>query len=144
MQPISDPVAFLHDLGFEEVGNWSLVDGLPCCTIVRHGAESGILYAFISQSTVLYVGKSVRTLARRMYGYQNPGETQRTNRANNDNIKKHLAKSTVGVLALVATDEMFYRGVRINIAAGLEDELIKRLRPLWNRMGVSRSIPGTI
>jgi len=79
-----------------------------------------------------------------MYGYQNPGETQRTNRANNDNIKKHLAKSTVGVLALVATDEMFYRGVRINIAAGLEDELIKRLRPLWNRMGVSRSIPGTI
>jgi hypothetical protein len=134
---MDDPLRFLVDLGFEEVGAWVLTDSLLSCQLTKHASECDILYAFVSQGDVLYIGKSVRTLKSRLYGYQRPGPTQRTNIASNEKLRLLLADvPSVQIFALVVREKPLYRGVPLNVAAGLEDALISRLRPRWNRVGL--------
>jgi excinuclease UvrABC nuclease subunit len=134
---MDDPVQYLIDLGFEEVGSWVLNNELLKCQLAKHSSECGVLYAFVSEAEVLYVGKSVRTLKTRLYGYERPGPSQRTNIAGNEKLRQLLtAVPSVTILALVVSEPVLYRGVPLNVAAGLEDPLIARLKPKWNRIGV--------
>lgn len=69
----------LVKMGFKRLGTWKLNGN-----ILNYELESGselknVLYAFISEGSVLYIGKTVQPLKKRMYGYQNPGPTQSTN-----------------------------------------------------------------
>lgn len=133
-----DGLQILLDLGFEEAGAWLTSGGVLQCVLTRHAAESSILYAFVSQEQVLYIGKSIRTLRQRMYHYQKPGPTQRTNIVNHANIHDVLVQGgSVQIFAFAPKEQIQYRGVPVNLAAGLEDTLIGRLRPLWNRTGLS-------
>lgn len=101
----------------------------------QHRTARNILYAFIAQGEVLYIGKSVQTLAGRMNGYKMPGVTQRTNIANNARIKATLGTGVpVQIIVFVAPEQFTYRDLSINLAAGLEDNLIARLLPPWNSM----------
>lgn len=80
MTPMTDnALQLLVDIGFEEVGTSKLSDNLLACKLNKHGSECEILYAFVSQREVLYIGKSVQTLKSRLYGYEKPGPTQNTN-----------------------------------------------------------------
>ncbi len=128
----------LLDLGFEEAGEWlPTQDGIKC-SLVRHMAESNILYAFVLRGQILYIGKSVRTLGQRMYNYQRPGPSQRTNIVNHANIREVLVSGgTVQIFAFAPKELLYYRDVPVNLAAGLEDTLIGRIRPIWNRVGLS-------
>lgn len=127
---------FLLELGFEEAGVWVMADGQPLLRLTKHGSETSVLYAFAAAGQVLYIGKSVRSLRNRLYGYQRPGPTQRTNIRNRGNLRQALLQGQIiTVLALVAREQIMYRGIAINVAAGLEDVLIDRLRPPWNRVG---------
>jgi len=129
----TDSKRFLLSIGFEEVGEWLLEDGSLQFVLTRHGDERNILYAFFAQEEVKYIGKSNQTLSGRMNGYKQPGPTQSTNINNNARIKDLLLKGiSVQILAFVQKEEMLYRGVPINLAAGLEDNLIARVRPPWN------------
>lgn len=104
------------------------------CHLTRHGAESHIPYAFVAENRVLCTGRSISPLSKRMYGYQNPGPTQRTNLLNHDRLKEALGRrQAIRILAFVAREPMLYRGMPINQAAGLEGNLIARLRPPWKR-----------
>ena len=49
--------------------------------------ERNILYAFVAQGEVKYIGKSTQTLSGRMNGYKHPGPTQSTNINNNVRLK---------------------------------------------------------
>jgi hypothetical protein len=127
---------FLLDLGFEEIGEWIIEAGTLQFILRHYQNNSNILYAFIAQSEIKYIGKSTQTLLGRMNGYKNPGPTQSTNIKNNSRIKELLIKGTpVQILVLVQKEEMLYRGMPIILAAGLEDNLIARLRPPWNERG---------
>lgn len=128
----------LLDLGFEEAGEWLMFQSLLMCSLIGHAAESNILYAFVSREQVLYIGKTARTLSQRMYQYQKPGPTQRTNIVNHANIKGVLDQGeTIQILVFAPKEQVQYRGMPVNLAAGLEDALISRLKPTWNRMGLS-------
>ena len=71
-----------------------------------------------------------------MYGYQNPGPTQSTNIKGNKLIKELLATSApVEIYALPDNGLLYYGGFHVNLAAGLEDNLIATLSPPWNRAG---------
>lgn len=134
---MDNALQFLIDLGFEEVGSWILTDNLLTCRLIKHGSECEILYAFVLQGEVLYIGKSVQTLKSRLYGYEKPGPTQRTNIASNEKLRTILAKvPSVQIFTLVVREPVLFRGVPLNVAAGLEDSLIKRLKPKWNRVGL--------
>jgi len=69
----------LRRIGFRKVGEWKLVNGELICTLEEEGESENILYAFVSDTEILYIGKTTQPLKKRLYGYQNPGPTQSTN-----------------------------------------------------------------
>jgi hypothetical protein len=131
-----DALSRLEEIGFTRVGRWVLDSGRPAARLETGGSQADVLYAFVSGRSVLYVGKTRMTLAKRLYGYQNPGPSQRTNRVCN----KHICE----LLGTQRSLEVFVRcedGVRqigsfaVSQAAALEDAIIRELKPAWNKMG---------
>jgi hypothetical protein len=132
-----DSVGRLQQIGFEKAGRWSLQGDKPICALDIHGAACDVLYAFVSGSQVLYVGKSTRSLEKRMYGYQRPGRTQRTNIACNEDILKALAaERAIDIYVFRDPSPKLHAGIPINLAAGLEDGLIREFKPPWNKVGL--------
>lgn len=85
----------------------------------------------------LYIGKTVSSLKKRMYGYQNPGASQSTNIKANQFIRESLAGGkVVEVHALPDNGLLYYGGFHVNLAAGLEDSLLAQLKPKWNKAGI--------
>jgi hypothetical protein len=131
-----DNIKILQNLGFEDVGEWKLEGSTLSCEINRYANEYNILYAFVSQDEIKYIGKSVRALKNRMYGYKFPGPTQRTNLKNNQNIIALLQKDIqVKIMVFIQKNTMEYGGFEVNLAAGLEDSLISQIKPEWNNSG---------
>jgi len=81
----------LLDIGFRKVGTWDQTESGIAYTLDDCADARNILYSFVCGQTVLYVGKTVQPLKKRMYGYQNPGPTQSTNIKGNRNISDLLS-----------------------------------------------------
>ncbi len=97
---------------------------------------ANILYAFISNGEVLYVGKTTQSLKTRMYGYQNPGPTQKTNIKINKLLLQLLsAGKRIEIYARLDNGIQRIGVFHLNLAAGLEDSIISILKPKWNQMG---------
>ena len=133
----SESVTKLMRVGFEAVGEWYLEDGDVKYRLSKYDKTRKILYAFVSNGQVLYIGKSVRALSQRLNGYMKPGPTQSTNIKNHRNIQDVLrqGKEVKIFVFAPAEDEIVYRGIPLNLAAGLEDSLIAEIQPLWNDAG---------
>lgn len=121
-------------IGFNQVGCWELdVESGFSYVLHNFAAHKNILYAFVCNDEVMYIGKTVRTLKERMSGYKNPGLTQTTNINNRKLIIESLQKNeAVEIYALPDHGLLNYGGFHLNLAAGLEDDLIRQLKPLWN------------
>ncbi len=103
-----DTVQFLLELGFEEVGEWLIEEDSLLFSLTRHRNERNILYAFIAQGEVKYIGKSNQTLSRRMNGYKQPDPSQHTNIRINARMKDLLYKDiSVQILAFVEKKKYF-------------------------------------
>lgn len=125
----------LLSIGFEVAGHWSLADNATRIQIefVRHARQENILYAFVCDGTVRYVGKTTGSLARRMNGYRNAAPGQVTNFRNKAHLVEALRDGkAVDVLALPDSGLMHYGIFHLNLAAALEDDIIRRLSPAWN------------
>ena len=113
----------LLDIGFEPAGHWTLEDEKLKCELTCHSSQRNILYAFVCDGQVKYVGKTIRSLAARMAGYRTPGRTQTTNINNHRRIKELLADGVaVEILALPDSGLLHYGKFHLNLAAA-------RLRP---------------
>jgi hypothetical protein len=127
----------LRDIGFRKVGEWEFSAGELMCSLVAEAESRNILYAFESKGEVLYIGKTTQPLKTRMYGYQNPSPTQSTNIKNNENIKEILSSGNdVSILALPDHGLLHYGGFHLNLAAGLEDNIVFQIKPKWNKTGI--------
>ncbi len=106
----------------------------------QYSSRRNVLYAFVSDGDVKYVGKTTQPLYVRMSGYKKPGQGQITNIRNNARIKE-LLRSNAAVQILVLPDHglLHFGQFHLNLAAGLEDSLIKVIRPEWN--GSSGTVP---
>ena len=130
----------LINIGFRKVGKWSQTPSgigyaLHDCADARN-----ILYCFVCNQAILYVGKTTQPLKKRMYGYQNPGPTQSTNIKGNKNIHDLLADGKqVDIYALPDNGLLHFGAFHINLAAGLEDSIVKTLKPIWNKMGTANN-----
>lgn len=132
-----DPIEKLEEMGFRKAANWYVEAGALECQFLEHAMAKNILYAFVANHIVLYVGKSVRTLKQRMYGYRRPSRTQSTNIKGNRLILEALVEgSAVAVYALPDNGLLYYGGFHVNLAAGLEDSLVAVLKPAWNKLGI--------
>ena len=128
----------LINIGFKKVGQWLLENDQIILSLESENKTTNILYSFISNGSILYIGKTVQPLKKRMYGYQNPGPTQSTNIKNNRFITEKLINGdSVDIYALPDNGLLHYGGFHVNLAAGLEDSLVSVLKPTWNQSGVS-------
>lgn len=131
------PLEKLTQVRFIKVGRWSLQSGKPCYALDELAGATDVLYAFVSDGKVLYLGKTTKELRRRMYGYQRPGPTQRTNIACNAKLLEVLtAKQAVDIYVFRDPEPKQHAGIPINLAAGLEDGLILEFMPPWNKAGL--------
>lgn len=134
-------VETLRAVGFVAGGRWRLMGEALVAELDAHASARDILYAFVAQGRVLYLGVSTRTLAQRMRGYIAPGPSQQTNLANHARLRAALAEGAeIAIWVLAPSEPVIYNGVALNIAAGLEGPLIALLQPPWNRLG--RSLMG--
>lgn len=131
-----EPLRIIQDMGFEESGYWFLENGEISFSLFKFQKETNVLYAFVVDDQVMYIGKSVQTLGKRMYLYKNCEPSQRTNVRNRAAIKACLEKGlSVKIYAFIQKASMEFKGFPINLAAGLEDNLISALNPDWNKTG---------
>jgi hypothetical protein len=131
-----DPLSRLEQIGFRRVGCWRLVSGAPVVDLDSPGSVRNALYAFVSGREVLYLGKTVKSLRQRLYGYQKPGPTQRTNIACHGKITEYLvAQRSIEVFAFWGEGTVRIGSFAVNVAAGLEDAIIRELLPVWNTAG---------
>ncbi len=136
MVTTTDSLSRLKEIGFRLAGRWVLDAGEPRFSLNSVSTSENLLYAFVVDGKVMYIGKTVRPLKKRMYGYQNPGPTQHTNIAGHNNILKILlADQTIEIYTLIENGLLQHGGFKVNLAAGVEDTLIREFRPLWNKLG---------
>lgn len=126
-------------VGFKPIGEWKLIksalvlDYLSDHTSQTLKDSSPALYAHVVDDVVKYAGKTAQPLHKRLYGYQRPGGKQKTNLKCHEYIIKEIKKGKSVVTYGYAPDnQLAYGEFSINLAAGLEDDLIEKLDPEWN------------
>jgi hypothetical protein len=123
----------LTAMGFKLAGRWSRGDAGIFFDLVDCATARNVLYAFVVDGQLMYVGKTVQPLRARMAGYKNPGPTQSTNIRNNKNIEDGLAKGQqIEIFVLPDNGLLNYGGFHVNLAAGLEDSVVREMSPPWN------------
>ncbi len=130
----------LLNLGFINVGHWTFTNNILKYHLNSHNRSNNILYCFISNGIIKYIGKTTMELTKRMYGYQNPGPSQTTNTRVNEKIKHLLQTNPVDIFILVDNGLLKYGDFKINLAAGLEDTLIYQINPEWNFSGKNKLV----
>ncbi|CAM7633513.1 hypothetical protein ABIE11_000693 [Lelliottia sp. 489] len=130
----------LLNIGFIKIGYWELQNGQLHYIMTESFRDvCNNLYAFVCDGEVKYIGKTTRLLKKRMYHYKKPGMSQSTNIKNHGYIREALQKNiAVDILALPDNGLMHYGPFHLNLAAGLEDSIIKTIDPEWN--GGTKSI----
>lgn len=123
----------LMEIGFQYAGHWKLAGDQLECELGTFSRSEGVLYAFLSNGEIKYIGKTTTALKTRFSGYRKPARTQSTNIKNNANIRSLLERDEpVDIFVLVDDAMLSYGGYRLNLAAGLEDSLIQQISPPWN------------
>jgi len=126
----------LIDNGFMLAGTWSLKNNSIIVSLTQHEYEKNILYSFVCDGIIKYIGKTTKTLHQRMYQYQNPGESQKTNHRVNALLLDSLKKGTKIEIFVLQDTQHFKHGIfDVNLAAGLEDNFIHVINPEWNKSG---------
>lgn len=124
----------LLNIGFIKIGYWELLDGQLHYVMTESFRDAcNNLYSFVCDGEVKYIGKTTRLLKKRMYHYKKPGMSQSTNIKNNAYIRAALLQNiAVDILVLPDNGLMHYGQFHLNLAAGLEDSIIKIINPEWN------------
>ncbi len=66
----------LLEIGFEPAGHWLPNGNDLVLQLFRHSSQRNILYAFVSDGEVKYVGKTVQSLSARMGGARIPSRAK--------------------------------------------------------------------
>lgn len=130
------PLSRLEEIGFELAGEWLLEDGEPRIEVRRYAAAANVLYAFVSELELLYIGRSGRALGLRMQGYEQGGPPRSVRARNRERVVAMLMlDQQVALYAMSDPGSMLYGSFRVNLAAGLQHSLIEALDPPWNKAG---------
>lgn len=133
---VKNDIDRLLAIGFEVIGHWSLKESNLNFLLEKHADRRNALYAFANGTEILYIGKTRKSLNERMYQYKNPGPTQKTNITNHKNLLEFLKLDVdVSILGFLDSGLLHYGEFHLNLAAALEDGLIEKMQPLWNKSG---------
>lgn len=131
---MDEKLARLRKIGFTLAGKWELRDDKLSAFLKKSCRDKfNVLYAFVAGGRLMYLGKTVKPLAKRMAGYESGHKSQLTNKRNHEKLCLCLGKGeSVDIYVLPDNGLLHYGEFHINLAAGLEDNLIKNLSPPWN------------
>jgi hypothetical protein len=122
--------------GFQCLGEWTRDTETEIRLDAKVPTEPGI-YAFVIDDVVVYIGLTQISLRTRLDHYRRGHEGQRTNARIKKLIVDALAESQ-HVKIMVATPALGeWKGLPVNMAAGLEAGLIQMVRPAWNILGAN-------
>jgi hypothetical protein len=128
----------LEELKLIPIGFWEIqVDKLMYVVENEiHLNNPNSLYTFVvnepQNEYIAYIGKTTQTLGSRFYGYCR-GNGKSTNNKVHHKIKEQLnLNNTVNIWALLDDSPLSWGIYNINLAAGLEDALISKIKPIWN------------
>src|SRR2546426_73099 len=128
-----DSLNRLTAMGFIECGEWVAAEDQLVPKLLKCADSRNILYAFVVDGVIMYIGKTVQSFRARMQGYRTPGATQFTNVRNHQNLRTALGSGQrVAIYVLPDNGLLRYGGFHVNLAAGLEDALVRELQPPWN------------
>ena len=123
----------IKKMGFVKAGSWEIEEGQLSYQLGDYLNVSRVLYAFVVNGVVTYIGKTNQKLSKRMYSYKNPGSSQLTNLRIIDIIKNCLDKGLkIDIYVFISHISIEISDIPINVAAGLEDNLIIFINPEWN------------
>lgn len=129
-------------IGFFKVGSWLLEAGLLRLDLQSHHKAERLLYAFISNGDVKYVGYTRKSLEQRMGQYFKPVSGQRTNIRVNASIVELLREGApLDIYIMLNNGLLTYGGFPVDLAAGLESALIadEEVDPEWNIHGKEKA-----
>ena len=128
------------DLGFEYAGFFKKTSDNIACHWSNENCKkyTEVLYAFVYEKKVHYIGKTTQEFKKRIYGYLKPNTSQATNFRLNENIRKTLKLDEAIEIYIFKPDKIEFKGYAINVAAGLEDSIIRAIQPPWNQMGLGK------
>lgn len=133
----------LEKIGFDKIGNWFINNqGVLDFEIIPDNTKE-VLYSFVKVDKknveIIYIGKTIRTISDRLKGYRKPGNSQFTNiRLKNEILNFLQMNINVDIYLFRCNETITYKSCKINLAAGLEDVLIKNFRPTFNLHGNQR------
>jgi len=128
------PLDTLTAAGFRHLGAWQQGAeygphgagwAFPCPT------DPGV-YAFTVNGSVMYIGSAQRGLSARFRQYTASTTLKTAARIRAEIIAALSAGSTVEVYALTPP-QIEWQGLPVDLVAGIEEGLIRTLRPAWNR-----------
>ncbi len=124
----------LKDIGFRHIGHWKVELKKLYLDQTKMQKTSPAMYAFVWADQVMYVGKTSQALAKRLYFYAKPGPTQSTNIRLNALLLYSIQNGKpVDIYGYADTSPIKVGIFDLDTAAGLEDSIISRLQPLWNK-----------
>ncbi|WP_293889776.1 hypothetical protein [Flavobacterium sp.] len=135
----------LKTIGFIKVGNWKLNQDSKIYFDIE--AEylniENLLYAFVEDKTVRYIGITEKSLKSRMINYKNGYEESKTSGITNKKVNKSIknlliCKKEVCIYILKKDADCDFFGLTISLATGIEKSLIKAFdfnNNLWNSRG---------
>lgn len=100
------------------------------------------VYAFCIDGIAQYVGLASKSLARRIYGYQNPGPSQLTNKRLNGLLLANANGGTSVDILVASPPDFEWNGWSISGAEGLEAALIRDFDLPWNVRGSLVKVSG--
>ena len=129
----------LREFGFVKVGTWKLVSGrkspIHFEVIKKYSDFEDLIYAFVQDETVIYIGITKNTLNKRMTGYkQNPynekSKSSKVEASTNKKLHKKILNllqknKSVDIYGFINKDLGNYMGLEISPTSGLEYSLIK-------------------
>jgi hypothetical protein len=125
----------LIGIGLEDAASWKLTTGGLKTAGDKAArwrwltARPGALYALCSGDKVLHIGRSATTLSKRFAALADSADAPLYQA-----IRKLLvAGKEVRILVLAGQPTISWGPFAIDLAAGLEESLIKAFRPPWNK-----------
>lgn len=123
--------------GFRRIGEWKLASDYGF-ELTDPAPNEAVVYAFVVDDVVCYVGVTLTTLHTRMGHYRRGNENMRTSQRVKGLILDALRGGRVVELLVAIPKPAEWHSMPVNMAAGLEAGLISHILPPWNIRGAAK------
>ena len=132
---MSDHHRILKKSGFSRIGIWEPDEGEGHIRCSANVEPKPAVYAYLVDGKIKYVGSAQRGLRARFRSYARTKQLRTAYRIRQEILKAHKSNQEVEIFILMPPPEYFWKGLPVDLIAGIEEGIIRTYRPDWNRRG---------